>query len=196
MGTQQPALNQGRNTKNTRHADVGWISRVRQEYFFMFVTVLRKFIIASPSIGKNFRSLFDNLLDERDKAIAGHVWNPTHPNSSETLGRKNFHRNIKISPSGCSWLGFTAALSAFKTIWPTTSGKISPACRFILCLTTVFGVKDKECKRPASDQGAVNHSRNLWYVRGVVHSPYRVWTAVHTKDTTYSPYLRQVDTPF
>lgn len=248
---------------NAGHADMGWISSVRQDYFFMLVTVLRQFIIASPSIGKNLRSLFDNLVDERDKAIAGHVGNSAHPNSSEALGRKNFncynydllafattssltpmvttanvglvnlnisakslsirahhgtpqfvqpcpcslitpqtkntfqpqstravllaghkpdggkprtqrhpctfkngscrHRNLasalptmKISSSGCPWLGFVPALSAFKTIWPAATGKIPAACGFI----------SKPFKK-------------LLVCAGVVHSRYRVWTAVH-----------------
>ena len=242
---------------------MGRISSPRQDNFLMLVTALRQFVVATPSIGKNFGALLDNLTDERDKAIAGHIGNSAHSNPSEPLGRINFNRNnhhffafaatsslaanvapanvglvnfntsaelisirthhgapqfvqpcpcslitpqpknafqpqstctvfltghkpdgseprcqwhpctfkngscryrnlapallaMKIATSGFPRLGFAAALSAFKSIRPTATGKISSACRFI-------GEPFKK----------------LLVCTGVVLSRYRAWTVVH-----------------
>ena len=231
----------------------------------MLIIVLRQFVVASPSIGKYFGLLLDNITDKRDKAIAGYVGNPAHSNSSEPLGRINFnsdnhnlfafaatsslashvatanvglvnlntsvelistrthhgaphfvqpcpcslitsqtknalqpqstrsvflaghkpdgskprsqrhpctfkdgscrYRNLasamptmKVAPGGCPWLGFDAALSAFKTIRPAATSKISAACRFI-------GEPFKK----------------LLVCAGIVLSSYRLRTVVHTK---------------
>jgi hypothetical protein len=98
---------------------MGRISSARQDYFLMLVTVLRQFIISSPSTGKNFRTFFDNLIDERDKAIAGRVGNPTHPNSSEALGRKNFNRDNH------NFLAFTAPSSLTAKIATANVGLVN-----------------------------------------------------------------------
>lgn len=77
---------------NTRQANMGRNSRVRDNNHVVFIDQFRQLVVSCPSIGQNFGTTFNNIANERHQTFTRHIRYPAHPYASEPPRRMNFNR--------------------------------------------------------------------------------------------------------
>jgi len=78
---QQPALEQGGNAINSRHADVGLIAAIQKHRPIVAVAALQQLAVTTPAIGQNLGAFYSDIANEWHQAGAGHVRDVTHTHS-------------------------------------------------------------------------------------------------------------------
>src|SRR5208282_2398918 len=76
---------------DTGHDDVSWIATGREANRAVIVVLLGQALIAIPSVGTHIRPRFDSVLDKRDQAGRGNIFDTPEPHPSEALGHKQFN---------------------------------------------------------------------------------------------------------
>ncbi len=164
---QQPAFDQGSNSMNAWHADVGRIAGVREKNLVMFVAATRQRVVTAPSISQNIRAFFGDVANERYKALAGDIGYPTHSCSPEPLRRTDFHCD------GHYLLLFATASTFASHISAPDVGFVhfKPLFRVVVRLPMPSGRAPTDCVSARSRQPKVLDERIFFFSEGCRWTP-------------------------
>ena len=77
---------------NAGHANMGRITRIRENNAVVFEPELRQSMVAGAPVSQNLRTSLGNVANERHKVLGGHIRYPTHSHTPKPLRRMHIYR--------------------------------------------------------------------------------------------------------